>query len=369
MRVIDLRPALEIAFARRWSRADAPGGAPHRSPWISRQWARVVDRWQARRVARRQAPPAGPILVSVGNLALGGTGKTPVIMALARDLATAGARGCVLTRGFRSPLAGPLVVAPDNLLAGDEARLMAGRLAGFRWPVIQARERTLALALAMEQPGKFDYILIEDGHQTAGLGRHLDVVILDRWHRAAAPQGTVLQPVTGGVFPLGPYRESARGADRAGVLLVESEDPLPPVGAGGQAVTGFQRRLALARAGSLDQASLPEGAFAVLSGIARPEAFEQGVKALTGRDPQLALRLRDHQEYGPSLVARVKKYLAQESCAALVTTAKDWVKLAPFWQGTEPVLVAELDVVWGQTNALPQLVEERAGDLGGPGSG
>ena len=41
-RVIDLRPALEIAFARRWSRADAPGGAPHRSPWISRQWARVV---------------------------------------------------------------------------------------------------------------------------------------------------------------------------------------------------------------------------------------------------------------------------------------------------------------------------------------
>ena len=104
-----------------------------------------MDRIQARRVGRRPAPPPDPWIVSVGNLALGGTGKTPVVAELARDLAAAGHTGCVLTRGYGSPLAGPLRVDADNPGAGDEARMMAQRLDSTEWPVVQSRNRPRGL--------------------------------------------------------------------------------------------------------------------------------------------------------------------------------------------------------------------------------
>ena len=90
-------------------------------------------RFMARRVAARAAPPEDVFVVSVGNIALGGTGKTPVTLALARDLDRRGRRGAILTRGFGSRLKGPLPVDAGNGLAGDEARLMAAGLLLRRW--------------------------------------------------------------------------------------------------------------------------------------------------------------------------------------------------------------------------------------------
>ena len=364
MRILDLRPAAERFLAGRWSAAQ---GKPVRAGLAARLWSRLVDDNMARRASRRAACPAGPAILSVGNLALGGTGKTPVIMALARALAGQGYRGGVLTRGFKSPLKGPLGVKPDNLAAGDEARLMAQQLDPLGWPVIQARDRYRGLMFLLDSLPQPDFVLVEDGHQTRKLGRHLDILILDRWTEVEGPEGPLLQPEAGPVFPFGPYRETARGSERAGILLVESDRPVPGRGSAGQDVATFTRRLELRPAPGNPGPDTISGPYAALSGIARPGNFEKGLARAVGTEPDLVIRLADHQRYSRRLVRMIMDELDAGGGLPLVTTAKDWVKLAAFWPAKRPVLVADLELEWGQPNALPLLVAERVGkpDLGG----
>ena len=130
MKILDLRPWWVKAGTSLWARGETPpnpGKEAARPPVPPASWvAACHDRLMAVRVARRQPPPDDLFLVSVGNLALGGTGKTPVTVALARDLAARGLRGAVLTRGFGSRLAGPLAVSipcPASISATSEPSL------------------------------------------------------------------------------------------------------------------------------------------------------------------------------------------------------------------------------------------------------
>ncbi|MFO7607757.1 MAG: tetraacyldisaccharide 4'-kinase [Candidatus Krumholzibacteriia bacterium] len=351
MKVIDLRPWPVRAWER-LGRTDRDDGGP-----AGRLAARAADALARRRAGGRGAPPPGLAVVSVGNLAFGGTGKTPVVAALARDLAAAGRRGAVLTRGYGSRLSGLTEVAPGDPRAGDEARLLATRLAPLGWPVFQARRRGAALAqLASRLPGG-SVVILEDGHQTARAGRHLDVLILDRWSVAADPAGPVLMPATGPVAPLGPWRESAAGALRAAVWLVEAERP-PTAGAGGRAVAGFVRELMVA-APDGGPVAVPAAGWAALSGLARPAGFEQGAQAELGTAPVLCLRCADHARYEERLLARVAAILRRAGRPLAVTTQKDWVKLETIWPADLPVAVARLDVRWTGGRALPDLVGER----------
>lgn len=344
MKVVDLRPAVVRRLTAAWQAPARPGPAP-----LAAAWTRLVDAWQARQAAARPAPAGAALVVSIGNLALGGTGKTPVTAQLALDLAACGLRGAVLTRGYGSRLAGPCAVEPGTAGAGDEARLLAGLLAPAGWVVVQARRRARGVAwLAAGAPG-LDVLLVEDGHQTAGVGRHLDVLLVGAGEgRAASP----LRPVAGPAAPFGPWRESAVGAARARVWLVEGGGDFP-AGPPGTLVTGFRREF------RLDHGALPAGPVALLSGIARPEAFEAAATAALGGVPALAIRCRDHEPYDARLLARIDALLAAGGIAAVVTTAKDRVKLAPRWGARAPLQVLELQVRWTGAAALPDLVRER----------
>lgn len=363
MRILDLRPRSVRLMSRLWSkskpvrgRLEGDAGKLHLPARLA---ARVADGLTARRVADRELSGQGPFIVSVGNLALGGTGKTPVVTALSRDLAAAGHRGAILTRGYGSPLAGPLVVDPANDLAGDEARLMAGAVADSKWPVIQARRRDAGLEhLLAEFPG-LEIVIIEDGHQTARLGRHLDILILDGWTVAGLGDNARVCPVTGPVVPFGPWRESSAGAGRAGIWVLETDEVQPDKGTAGQAVATFGRVLALKGAtGNLEPPG-PDLRPAILSGIARPEAFENSLAGVLAADPVLSVRCGDHARYGPRLAASISGAAHEAGADVLVTTSKDWIKLQPFWPGDLPVFVAELEIEWGRAKALPELVGER----------
>lgn len=351
MRIVDLRPAAVRGLTGRWRTAGGPPPAPAALGGLA---TRLADAWQARQASRRPPPPSAPFVVSIGNLALGGTGKTPVTCQLALDLAAAGLRGAVLTRGYGSPRRGPVAVAPGLAGAGDEARLLAAALEPAGWIVVQARRRARGLAWLRDRCPGLDVVLLEDGHQTAGVGRHLDVVILDAWDLAPGPAGGAprLRALTGAVAPWGPWRESARGAARAGIWLVESgaPPPAPP----GVAVAGFARAFRLA---------LPPGADAaapvLLSGIARPGAFEAEAARHLAAAPALAVRCADHEPYGPRLLARLDECLAAAGATVVVTTAKDRVKLEPVWGARAPLAVLEMRVVWTGEKALPELVRER----------
>ncbi|HPF71886.1 MAG TPA: tetraacyldisaccharide 4'-kinase [Candidatus Krumholzibacteria bacterium] len=350
MTILDLRPW----YVRAWSRRQ-PGAEPPRG--IAAWATALADRAIARRVAARPAPPPGLGVVSVGNLALGGTGKTPVAIALAQGLAAAGWSGAVLTRGYGSRQPGPLTVAPDDPQAADEARLMAAALAGTGWFVLQARRRAAGLDHLAGRLPRGSVILLEDGHQTAGVGRHLDVVILDAWRESPG-----LVACTGPVAPFGSWRESAAGAARAAVWLVES--PAPPVAptGGPAAVVGFVRTVRLADPSG--HACRPAGPWAALSGIAHPVRFETGAAGIIGAAPTLAVRCADHEPYAPARLARITAAIRASGAALTVTTEKDWVKLQGRWPADLPVAVARLDVAWTGGQALPALVGERLAAIG-----
>ena len=369
MRILDLRPRTVRLMSSLWGKGPAVRGCLSSRPGppnpFTRLTGKVTDSLIARRVAARHLADEGPAIVSVGNLALGGTGKTPVVAALARDLATEGWKGAVLTRGFGSPLSGPLVVEPVNVLAGDEARMMAAALSPCGWPVIQARHRSRGLGYLLKEHPGIEMVIVEDGHQTAGLGRHLDVVILDAWTVEEGPGNSQIHPVTGAVFPFGPWRESSAGADRAGVWLLETGDPVPADGMNGQSVATFTRHLSLRNPRDGSRVERPAGRSAVLSGIARPAAFEKALLEILDGKPVLSIRFGDHADYMPRDTAVIMRAAKEAGADFLVTTAKDWVKLEPFWSHGTRVLVADLEIRWGHGQTLPTLVGERLGALGG----
>jgi tetraacyldisaccharide-1-P 4'-kinase len=194
-------------------------------------------------------------------------------------------------------------------------------------------------------------VVLEDGYQNPA-GRHLDVLILDRWSVAAGPDGDRLRPAAGPVAPWGPWRESARGARRADVLLVEAE-ATPDLGTDGQAVLSFARRL------RLDRAVAAGTPWLAVSGIARPEPFEADAAAVLGCAPRSVVRCRDHADYDRRLRELVLAEVRRAGDVLTVTTAKDWVKLRRFWPGELPVAVAGQDLAWTGKKALPELVGER----------
>lgn len=370
MRIVDLRPwpirmALGLWGRNRAGRAqsvDSPSAAVTESDggWTGGLMARFMDRRDRNRPAWRDQRP---FLLSVGNLALGGTGKTPVVGALARDLADRGLSGGILTRGYGSDLRGPLVVDASDSRAGDEARWHASQTAGSGWIVVQARSRPRGLRFLLEKRPDLDIVLLEDAHQTAGLARHLDLLILDRWASRVVDGHRVLQARTGSLFPLGPYRESARGARRAGIFLVETADSVPALSETGKPVATFRRQMTMRTIGGAPDPASDSTPWAALSGIAHPEAFERAAEGVLGLGPVVAIRCSDHKRFTPALVERIRREMHAAGAVRLVTTAKDWVKLEELWPPDERCLVADLRIEWGQGNALPDLVEERVRTL------
>ncbi len=351
MEILDLRSHLERRVGS-YGASDAPPHLP------ARLAGRIADWMAARRAARRQVPVDGPLVVSIGNLRVGGTGKTPVTMALASDLAERNIAGVILTRGYGSTTSGPLVIEADDPRGADEARLMAGTLAAKPWSVVQSRRREYGLVAALSVEPTPRVLIVEDGFQTGAVGRHFDVLILDAWTR----QGDTIRPRTGPVLPFGPYRETARGADRAQVWLLETGDPGPSP-EGGPAVTGFARRLEIRPA--RDGVEEPGAAtYGLLGGLARPEGFEAACTEALATPPVLAVRCRDHSPYDRKLLDRILAAGGTCGVNTWITTGKDWIKLADFWPADVPVLLADLSLDWTGRETLPDLVEERLKVLG-----
>lgn len=347
--VLDERSWPEIAVRRLWRAADRDPLWARLGAGLSRAASRrCIDR----RCVRRGTAPVRPLIVSIGNLALGGTGKTPIVAAVASELASRGVRGAIVTRGYPSRLRGPLRVKREMSTCGDEARLLSELVPN--WPVVQAADRAAGLRWTVATWPDVALVLLEDGHQTAGTPRHLDLLILDRW---AIVDGR-LKPRAGHVVPWGPYREDARGAERAAAWLIE----LPPAGRGPPAapwsadrpVFQFTRRLFLPMA--VLSTSVP---YALVSGLARPEQFEIGCATQAGRPPCLVVRCGDHARFGRDQVARWVAAGRRRGVEVWLTTAKDAPKLAPLWPPEPPLATVELEIAWLDAQTLPDWLGER----------
>jgi tetraacyldisaccharide 4'-kinase len=281
--------------------------------------------------AKRPGPHAPVPVVCVGNLTVGGTGKTPVAIAVANRLAMKGKRPFFLSRGYGGKLAGPILVTAEHRAAdvGDEPLLLAE--AG---PTIVSRNRARGAALAVALGA--DVIVMDDGHQNFTIAKDVSLVVVD----AAQMFGN------GGVLPAGPLREFVRqGLSRADGVIVVGEDEVDLRGYGGPVLHA-----------RIVPAEMPQlkGAYVVaFAGIGRPKKFFASLKD-SGAYVVSAKRFGDHHVYSSSEIARLRA-TAKERGALLVTTAKDYVRMTAIER--EGVTVLPIEVKFDDPAALERLLD------------
>ena len=272
---------------------------------------------------------AGPV-VSVGNLGVGGSGKTPVVRKVAEILRDAGAPVAILSRGYGGRFRGDALVVSDgrDVLAGaedagDEPVMLARALPGV---VVAVGPRRDAVGRAVEARFGRRVHVLDDGFQHLRLARDLD-----------------RRPM-----PAGRLREEPTALRRASLVLLTrteaaTEDELRRL----EARTGPERTLRVRRRvvgfrgldGSPTEA--PARAF-LLAAIARPERLEADVAARGCRVAGRAF-FRDHHRFAAAEVEGVLARAAEAGADAVVTTAKDAVRLPPSRAASLPVLVLEIE--------------------------
>lgn len=298
--------------------------------------------WYERPGARRRL--ARPV-VSVGNLSVGGTGKTPLVAAIAAWLVAEGERPAILSRGYARPIAeaSPTVVSNgrevlvDAARAGDEPLMLARTVPGAA--VVVAADRHAAGTLAEQTLGATVHLL-DDGFQHHALARDLDIVVTAAGAIAADA-----------VLPKGRLREPVAALTRADVLVV--------VGGSDADADAEARRygvpLGLAASRRLSPPVAvhgevpPAGARVVaMAGIGQPAQFADALRA-AGYDVVDVCAFRDHHWYTAADLEGVARRLRATGAVAVATTDKDAVRLeARAW----PAGVALAR--WPMTLAVPR---------------
>jgi tetraacyldisaccharide 4'-kinase len=317
-----------------------------------RRWCYRVGLFRTERIS--------PVVVCVGNITTGGTGKTPAVIHLARRLRDAGVTTAVISRGYGYTVSGDYLVVsgPDGVRrqpggAPDEALMTARKVPGV--PVVVSPSRYLAGKAAAELFGA-RVVVMDDGFQHFGLFRDVDILVLD----SANPVGNGL------VLPAGPLREPLRGAQRTDVVWLSGEGsgelPKPlsdalrgkPVVRGRPAVEGLMT-LSGKRLSLNETAGKRAVAFA---GIARPGRFFETVDGL-GMAAVGRQSFSDHHTYTERDVDGLNRRAAETGADLFVTTEKDLARLpagAPF-SGEVAAIVMGL-LVTGDEPLITMILEK-----------
>ena len=257
--------------------------------------------WKMRNTASSRSPAT---VICVGNLSVGGTGKTPVAVEIARLLIARGKKPFFLTRGYGGNHSGPLEVTPDHAASdvGDEPLLLAQTA-----PVVVARNRRDGANFAVARGA--DTIVMDDGHQNFALVKDLSLVVVD----GEAGFGN------GYVVPAGPLREPVvQGLARADAVIITG-DGTPDLG-------NFAKPVLRSHLTHLEP-DIAGRRIVAFAGIGRPEKFFQSLKA-QGANLLATLSFADHHTYTAGEIARLRSK-ARANNAELVTTEKDYVRLTP----------------------------------------
>ena len=285
-------------------------------------------------------------VISIGNVTVGGTGKTPVTAWVAAYLLGKGKRVVVLSRGYGGSLEGTVAVVSDGvkriltpLEAGDEPCLLADNLPGLVVVIGSSRYDAGLLAMERFQP---DIFILDDGFQHLSLKRDLNILLLD----AAKPFGN------GFVFPAGLLREPVSAIKRADMIfLTRAESPVMtieripakiPVIRSEHRLSGYRPHSGGDIRSFEELKGLKGLAFA---GIAKPDQFFDGLEKC-GVRLVATLAFPDHTVYGDDEIAALAKLRRSSSADYLITTAKDAVKMPANQVSDFPFHVAQLEVLF-----------------------
>lgn len=281
---------------------------------LSWLYAFAAAQRQSTTVSRHAPMP----VVCVGNLTVGGAGKTPITRALRAKL---GPNAHTLSRGYGGRIEGPLRVTTDMDAreVGDEPLLHARD--GAAWI---ARDR-FAGAMAAAQAGAHA-IIMDDGFQNPKLAKDLSIIAVDPGFGIG----------NGQVFPAGPLRERlADGLARADAIILlhsarSSDEDAPSL----DWLAGFAKPILHAR---LEPAGIaPDRDLVAFAGLARPEKFFDTLAAMGGKVRE-AVPFPDHHYYSQEDLG-VLAQMAEERDAMLITTEKDAARLSPEWRARVAIL-------------------------------
>jgi tetraacyldisaccharide 4'-kinase len=303
-------------------------------------------------------------VISVGNLEVGGTGKTPFVLLLLAKLSARGIRAAVVSRGYgaRSRKTSPCVVDPSGASEdfGDEPILIARRSGS---PVVVCADRRRGSELAIEELGA-EAIVLDDGFQHWRLARDLDLVVLD----ASAPFGN------GRLLPAGTLREPLSALERAQLLVLNhgSNEPRDVIATLPDELSSRPRVEVRVRPRELREADgtlrplewLKERRVALLAGIAHGDRFEATVRAL-GATVAFGRFLRDHQPIKDVVLTDVSARARSDQVERILITEKDAARIGTL-PSTEPplaVLTIEHQLLAGEA-ALDAALDRALGGAG-----
>jgi tetraacyldisaccharide 4'-kinase len=320
-----------------------------------------------RRIFRERT--LGCLVISIGNLTVGGTGKTPIVEKIARALQSGGRRVAILSRGYKSvprpakrnwidrlrrrDLTPPRIVSDgkslllDSLTAGDEPYMLANNLKNVIVLVDKDRVKSGLHAIGKM---KADTLLLDDGLQYLHLKHRLDIVLIDR----QAPFGNEF------LLPRGTLREPPRNLRRASYIFITKSTEQPNeqlierirrYNRTAEIIECAHRPLHLQNAVTGEQLPLErlrDTYIGSICGIAAPESFEEGLRKLGARI-ELAKRYLDHHRYTEAELQTFINRCIRRDLEMIVTTEKDAVRFPRLTNPEVPIhfLRVEIEILSG----------------------
>ncbi len=292
-------------------------------------------------------------IVSVGNITVGGTGKTPVVDWLVKQFQHLGKHPAVVSRGYAGEFSGKVGVVSDgqNLLmtakfSGDEPYLLAKR--NPQCLVVVAKKRRDGIQF-LEERGEVDVIVLDDGFQHRAVKRDIDVVLLD----SKRPLGN------GWPLPAGNLREFPQALKRSDYLLMTRAENQKRADFKGFRAYNSQHKLAdvaVSLSGDIVPVSqLKNLDFLAFAGIADPENFFITLDKL-GFSLKERLSFSDHTEYQGQVLEQLRNATARVD--ALITTEKDGVKLSADMFEL-PCFQISMDINIGNSRELTESIMKR----------
>ena len=293
-------------------------------------------------------------VISIGNITVGGTGKTPTVIILANLLKRKGYRPAVLSRGYGGKTKAPVNIVSDgndilmeHAAAGDEPILIAKYTEGI--PVITGSDRALTGKFAIKNLG-VDILILDDAFQHRRLYRDIDIVLMNR----EKPFGN------GFLLPRGPLREPPEALQRADIILWKDKtddgryplyqeqgtDKFLPV------LSGYLKPKAITKGNA--KASLPSEHImgkniCAFAGIGSPETFGETIASLGGTLVAL-LAFPDHYRYTSTDISDILKQASASGAEMIITSEKDAIRLTAF-----PDFLKDIFILKVEMEILPSL--------------